>query len=167
MIISDICTNAVRYCRPEDTLSTAASVMWNCDCGAVPVVNEMGRLVGVITDRDLCIAVAKYKRHASEFPVSEVMSGKRVSCKPTDSVKDALRIMRETQLRRLPVLDEKGVVRGMVSVNDILQALPGVPTKAAREALTREAMLTLMAISQHRNRRQKTSGKGGSLATSS
>jgi len=163
MIISDICSNAVRYCRPEDTLSTAAAVMWSCDCGAVPVVNERGRLVGVVTDRDICIALARFKRYACETLVSEVMAGQRASCKPGESVKEALRIMRETRLRRLPVVDENGVLRGIVSVNDILRAIRNLPMKAAREALTQEAMMTLMAISQHQKPRQKRAARTGSL----
>jgi CBS domain-containing protein len=160
MNISDICTSAVRYCRPEDSVSLAASLMWDGDCGAVPVVNEAGRLVGVITDRDICIAVATCRRYASEIPVREVMSGKVVSCKPEDSVKEALRIMRDEQLRRLPVLDGKGILRGIVTVNDIILAAKDVPMKAAREALTQDVMLTLMAISQHRKPREKKAATG-------
>ncbi len=164
MIISDICTNAVRYCRPEDNLATAASVMWSCDCGAVPVVDGMSRLVGVVTDRDVCIALARFKQHAWEVPVCEVMAGQRASCKPGDSAKEALRIMRENQLRRLPVVDEKGALRGIVSVNDIVRAVRALPVKSAREALTQDAMMTLMAISQHRKPRQKRAAKSGNLA---
>ena len=163
MVISDICTSAVRYCRPEDNLSTAASVMWSCDCGAVPVVDKMARLVGVVTDRDVCIALARYKMHAWEVPVCEVMAGQRASCKPGDSVKEALRIMRENQLRRLPVVDDRGALRGIVSVNDIVRAVRALPVKATRESLTQEAMMTLMAISQHRKPRQKRAAKSGGL----
>jgi CBS domain-containing protein len=166
MIISDICTKAVRYCRPQDSLSLAASLMWDCDCGAVPVVDEAGKLVGIITDRDICIAVATSRQYAADIPVSEVMSGKVVSCKPGDSVKEALRTMRDVQLRRLPVLDEKGILRGIVSVNDIMLAVRDIPMKAAREALTQEVMMTLMAISQHRKPREKKAAGAGTLTPS-
>lgn len=150
MNISDVCTKGVKSCNAQDNLATAAGIMWECDCGAVPVLSDAGKLIGVVTDRDICIAVATRRRLAAEIPVSEVMSGKVVSCRFGDSVKEALRIMREAQIRRLPVLDEKGSLQGIVSVNDILLAVRELPAKAAKEALLQDVMVTLMAISQHR-----------------
>lgn len=149
MNIIDICTKAVRFCRPQDNVAAAASVMWECDCGAIPVLDDAGKLIGVITDRDICIAVATRKQYAHDIPVSEVMSGMVISCKTGDPVKEALRLMREAKIRRLPVLDDKGMLRGIVSVNDIILAAHDVKVKAVKEALLQEIMLTLMAISQH------------------
>lgn len=151
MNISDICTRGVKNCYPGTDLATAAAIMWECDCGAVPVLDDVGKLVGMITDRDICIAVATRRRLASEIPVQEVMSGSVVSCRIGDSVKEALRIMREARIRRLPILDEKGVLKGIVSVNDIILAVQNLTVKSAKEALLQEIMVTLMAISQHRS----------------
>ncbi|MBI3856789.1 MAG: CBS domain-containing protein, partial [Planctomycetes bacterium] len=123
MNISEICTRGVKSCRPQDDLAAAAAIMWERDCGAVPVLDEAGKLVGVITDRDICIAVATRKRLASEIPVVEVMSGKAVACRTGDSIQEALRLMREARIRRLPILDEKGALKGIVSVNDIILAV--------------------------------------------
>jgi len=151
MIISELCTRGVKSCLPEDNLATAAGIMWECDCGAVPVLSREGRLVGVITDRDICIAVGTRKTVASDIPVSEVMSGKVVSCRARDGAKDALRVMRDAQIRRLPVLDEKGSLKGIISVNDIIRAVLGMAEGQMKAAFLQEIMLTLMAISQHRS----------------
>ncbi len=153
MIISELCTRGVKSCRPNDNLATAASIMWEGDCGAVPVVNEAGKLVGVITDRDICIAVGTRRNLAADIPVRDVMSGKVVSCSTGDNVKDALQVMRNAQIRRLPVLDENGSLKGIVSVNDIIRAVQNLSSKAAKEALLQEVILTLMAISQHHSSR--------------
>ena|SRR5579863_3447086 len=149
MIISEICTRGARFCGPRDPLAAAAEIMWDCDCGAVPVLDESGRLRGVITDRDICIAVATRKRLASEIPVEEVMSGNVTSCTLETPVAETLRLMREARLRRIPVLDERGALKGMVTVGDIIRAVRDLRPSAGREALLQEIMLTLMAISQH------------------
>jgi CBS domain-containing protein len=149
MNISDICKPGVKTCGPKDTLAAAAGIMWQEGCGAVPVVDENGRLVGIVTERDICVAVATRRRLASEIAVDQVMSGSLVSCRLEDPVKDALRLMREAQVRRLPVLGEGGTLIGTVSVKDILLAVREFPCKTSREALQQEIILTLMAISQH------------------
>ena len=128
--------------------ATAAAIMWNHDSGSVPVLEPDGKLVGIVTDRDICIAVATRRRLASEIPVNEVMSGRVVACKFGDSVKEALRKMREAQIRRIPILDEAGRLKGIVSVADIIQAVRELKAQAPREALMQEIILTLMAISQ-------------------
>jgi CBS domain-containing protein len=150
MNIADICTKNVRTCHPESDIAAAAVIMWETDCGAVPVLDDGGKLVGVVTDRDISIAVATRKNLAAETPVKDVMSGKVATCGIGDSVQGALKIMREAQIRRLPVLDENGKLRGMVSVNDIILAIRETKTKAVKEALLQEVTLTLMAISQNR-----------------
>lgn len=149
MNISEVRIEGVRFCRPSDTLTAAAGVIWHHDCGAVPVLDEADRLAGVVTDRDIAIAVATRGREASETTVGEVMSGTVVSCRYRDSVREVLRIMRDAQVRRLPVLDERGALTGMVSVRDIIRAVRELPAKALREGLLQEIILTLMAISQH------------------
>jgi CBS-domain-containing membrane protein len=149
MNISDVCIEGVWFCRPNDPLATAAGVMWHHNCGAVPVLDEADRLVGVVTDRDLAIAMATRGWQASQTSVGEVMSGSTVSCRYRDSVREVLRIMRDTQLRRLPVLDERGALTGMVSVKDIIRSVQELPAKATREGLLQEVILTLMSISQH------------------
>jgi CBS domain-containing protein len=150
MKVMDVCTRKVKVCRPDSDLAAAAQIMWDFDCGAVPVLDARDRLIGVITDRDICIAVATRKRLASEIPVKEIMSGTVVSCRLGDTLKEALRIMREAQIRRLPVLDEEGNLKGILAANDLILAIRDSKNKAEREALLPEVMMTLMSISQHR-----------------
>lgn len=150
MNISDICTLGVRSCRPDDGLATAADIMWHHDFGSVPVVDAEEKLVGVVTDRDVCIAMATRRRQAADLPIGEVMSGQVVSCRLEDPVREALQLMRESRLRRLPVVDAQGRLKGIVSVKDIVRAARAMNATPAREALFGEIALTLMAISQHR-----------------
>lgn len=113
-------------------------IMWQRDCGVVPVVNEQKRVVGVITDRDICIAVSMQNRLASQIQVSEVISGKVKSCKPDDGLEQALKTMRRRQLRRLPVTTKDGVLVGIVSIGDLLKAGKGKDFKKKLFAALRE-----------------------------
>jgi len=153
MNIADLCTRDLRSCRPETNLAEVVSILWERDCGAVPVLDGNGRFVGVITDRDVCVAVGTRGRLASEIAVKDVMSGKVACCRLGDSAKEALRIMREAQIRRLPVLDENGILQGMVTVGDIIRAIRDSKAKKGQDALLQEVILTLMAISQRHSPR--------------
>ena len=120
MKVRDMMTKDVYSCWPETTLATAAQIMWAKDCGALPVVGEDDCVVGVITDRDISIAVAMTPRGAAEITVGEVMSKPVCVCSPEDHVKDALNWMATAQVRRLPVIDQSGVVQGILSLSDIM-----------------------------------------------
>ena len=120
MIVEDLMTREVEACRPADSLADAAGVMWRRDCGAVPVV-EGGAVAGIITDRDICMALATRRAYASEVSVGEVMSREVVSCTPEDDAEEALEVMRQRQLRRLPVVDGHGQLVGILSVADVLR----------------------------------------------
>src|SRR5215213_4306396 len=108
MKVQDIMTADVEACGPESDLAEAAAIMWRKDCGSVPVVDAGRRIVGMITDRDICMAVCTRNKLATEMKVSEVISGKVYACAPTDKVGDALETMQSSQLRRLPVVDADG-----------------------------------------------------------
>ena len=112
-------TDAVRACSPDDPLHRAAQLMWDGDCGAVPVVDEAGRLCGIITDRDICMAAYTQGLPLSSIHVADVMSRHVHSCSPEDTLERAIGIMAEAEVRRLPVVGEKGSLRGIVSLADI------------------------------------------------
>lgn len=120
MLVENVMTRDVETCRPEDNLSAAASVMWRKDCGVVPVVDEEGRVVGMITDRDICMALATRPQTASEVPVADVMSRDVRSCNAVDDIRDALETIGRERLRRLPVVDSDGRLAGVLSVSDIV-----------------------------------------------
>src|SRR6185436_18249211 len=117
MTIKDVMTAPARTCRASDTLDTAAEIMWQADCGCVPVC-EGERVVGIITDRDICMAAHFEKRPLANCQVAGVMSTTLQSCRPGDSLQKAADIMSEHQLRRLPVIDAEGRLVGIVSIND-------------------------------------------------
>jgi CBS domain-containing protein len=121
MIVEDLMTREVGACRVGESLADAASVMWQRDCGAVPVVGEDGGVVGMLTDRDVCMALATRRAYASDVRVEEVMSRDVVSCTPEDDAEEALELMRRRQLRRLPVVDSQGHLAGILSVADVLR----------------------------------------------
>lgn len=121
MRVDQIMTRTVQTCRQSDRLDAAARIMWEHDCGCVPVVAEgdgAGRVVGMITDRDVCMAAWTQGQPLAAIPVSTAMAREVRSCRASDSVADALRIMEHDQLRRLPVVDNDGRVVGILSLTD-------------------------------------------------
>ena len=84
MKVRDVMTSDVRTCRPETNLADAVRHMWDGDCGALPVVNDEGRVTGMITDRDICIAVATRGRSADRIAVREVTQGHAYTCLAED-----------------------------------------------------------------------------------
>ena len=147
MIVNDIYTPVARSCGRETNLAEAMSLMWEFDIGALAVVNEENKLVGVVTDRDIAVAVATRNRLASELRVGDVMSGKICTCTREDNLKKVLETMRREQLRRLPVVDADGYLRGMITINDIVRVAQSSKGSKLGGATYEEVMLTLMAIS--------------------
>lgn len=125
MNVGDIMTRAVRRCGLEESMDRAARLMWEGDCGVLPVVDEGGRVVGVLTDRDICMAAYTSGRPLTQIPVSVAASRKVVSVRESDSVDRAEELMREHRVRRLPVLDRDGRLAGVVSLNDLARELRG------------------------------------------
>jgi CBS-domain-containing membrane protein len=147
MNVKDVCIPLSCPCRRETSLAEAANLMWERDIGALPVLDDEGVLVGVVTDRDIAMAVAKRHRLASDLQVGEVMSGKTSSCSQEDGLGTVLDTMRREQLRRLPVLDKKGRLQGMITINDIIRAVQATKGLKLHGGISEQVMLTLMAIS--------------------
>jgi CBS domain-containing protein len=120
MRVQEIMTSDVASCRPDSSLAFAAGEMWNGDCGTIPVVNAEGRVVAMITDRDICMAAATKHRTLDRISVLEVVSQPVISCLPEDDVRAALEKMKTRQVRRLPVVDQDGHLKGILSMNDIV-----------------------------------------------
>jgi CBS domain-containing protein len=120
MKVQELMSKRVAVCKPSDPLSVAGRLMWECDCGAIPVVDEAsGRPVGMITDRDICMSVCMQNQPPSEILVSAAMSRELHSCSPTADIYEAERIMRARQVRRLPVIGPEGRIVGILSLADI------------------------------------------------
>jgi CBS domain-containing protein len=120
MNVREMMTKDVRCCWPDSSLAAAAQIMWAMDCGALPVLGDDDHLVGMITDRDISIAVAMAQRRPSEIKVGDVMSKPVFTCRPEDPIKVALNFMASAQVRRLPVIDQSGTLQGILSLSDIM-----------------------------------------------
>ena len=148
MKVQDIMTADVETCGPESDLAAAASIMWRKDCGSVPIVDAERKIVGMITDRDICMAVATRNRLASEMKISEVISGRVYACAPDDEIRRALETMQSAQLRRLPVVEADGTLRGILSINDVV--LNSRRGRSKKHVAHRDVMETLKALGEHR-----------------
>jgi len=129
MKIRDIMTPEPRTCTLEMALAAAAGLMWDTDCGILPVV-EQGALVGVVTDRDICIALATRNARAATMKVGEVAGRTVWTCGPDEDLHAALAVMERHRVRRLPVVDAGGALVGVISINDLLLAAgPSAPVR--------------------------------------
>lgn len=120
MRVRDVMTKQVRFCRPDTTLDKAVHLMLESDCGFLPVVGEGGNVIGVVTDRDLCIALGTRNRRASELTVWDVMPVKLFTCTADDDIHSVLTTMRMSRIRRLPVIDREGAPIGILSIDDLI-----------------------------------------------
>lgn len=145
MRVQDIMTKRVATCDPQTNAAAAAEIMWNNDIGILPVVADGGRVVGLVTDRDLFIALGTRNQRASELPVAEVMRTGMSVCSPNDDIQMALKTMAQQQLHRLPVVDEADMLQGILSINDVAR-------KAGADGLSKEDVAqTMKAICTHQS----------------
>jgi CBS domain-containing protein len=117
--LKDVMATNVRTCFTSDSLATAAQLMWNHDCGCVPVLNEQGLVVGMLTDRDICMAAFFRGVPIGEIKVSTVMSRQLFACTSDDDLSAAEGITRDKKVRRLPVFNKEGRLVGLLSLSDI------------------------------------------------
>jgi CBS domain-containing protein len=123
MRVQDVMNRAVASCRSGMNLASVTALMWEHNCGQLPVVDEDGKVTAVITDRDICIALGTRDRRASELSVSDVINRAAVVCRADDHLRSALKIMAVEQVRRLPVVNHEGALVGILSLDDVtLQA---------------------------------------------
>jgi CBS domain-containing protein len=120
MKVEDVMTKDVQSCSPETDLAAAAMLMWEHDCGTLPIVDDSNQVVGMITDRDICMAAATKHQDIAGLNVGEVTTGQVYSCTPEQDVRDALQTFHRARVRRLPVVDDKGNLQGILSMNDIV-----------------------------------------------
>jgi len=115
----------------EANLGTATELMWRGNCGFLPVVDGERKVCGVITDRDICVALGTRNQTAGQVLVEEVVQRKVYACNPEDDIHVALQTMREGYVRRLPVVDSSGNLAGVISMDDLL--FRAEPNRAGRE----------------------------------
>jgi len=145
MKVEQVMSQPARTCSLNASVSEAGSLMLEGRCGVLPVLSLRGVLVGVVTDRDLCLATAVRRRSATQVAVHEAMSTKLATCGPGDDLKSALETMATAGVHRLPVIDGEGHLKGILSIDDIV--LDGVGGDGVSEA---DIVETLRRISAHR-----------------
>jgi CBS domain-containing protein len=122
MIVKDIMKKGVATCTPDSDLAAVIDTMRHRDCGFLPVVDSHGIVVGVITDRDICLAGGTKHRALARVSAKETMSHPVFSCFPDENVKVVLATMAKHRVRRLPVLNKTGHLEGVLSIDDVVQA---------------------------------------------
>jgi CBS domain-containing protein len=117
--VHDAMRTRVYTCAPSDTLARAAQLMWEKDLGCLPVCGPGRKVVAMLTDRDISMAAFMQWKHLAEASVESAMSKGARTCSPDDDLGRAEDIMRESQVRRLPVVDDQGVLVGLLSLGDV------------------------------------------------
>ena len=120
MKVKDVMTQSAVCCGEETNVGRAVELLWARNCGILPVTGIDGKVRGVVTDRDICIAMGTRNRLPGDVCVSEIMSSNVVSCKANDDIHEALSTMAEKKVRRLPVLNNDGFPVGILSMDDII-----------------------------------------------
>ena len=146
MQLNEVMNQPVIVCPATATLDEAARLMWEQDCGIIPVVADDGRLIGVVTDRDICMSAYTQGRALSDIPVTTAMARSVVAGQAGDPIESAEQLMQDNQIRRLPVVDGEGRPVGMVSLNDLARLV----AQARRAAADRDLVQTLAAICKPR-----------------
>ena len=146
MKVKDVMTPNVEAIWLTESLADAARLMWENDCGVLPIIKDGRKVIGVITDRDICMATAMRDGNPSGISVEEVMTGQVYTVKPEDNIVQALQTMQEHKIRRLPVVSSEGELEGILSINDVV-----LNAKPSKEASIRYAdvVRTYQAICEH------------------
>lgn len=148
MHVEKLMTHPAITCRDTDDLATIAGLMWNHDCGVIVVVdNDGGHVVGMVTDRDICMAAYTQGKQLDAIPVMTAMATPVATCRPQDNLAVAEELMRSRQIRRVAVVDEAGRPVGVLSLNDL--ARDAVSRK--KTGVEHDVVQTLAAVCEHRS----------------
>ncbi len=120
MKVRDVMSPSAVCCKPGTNVGAAVELLWSHNCGMLPVVGNDNKLIGIVTDRDISIAMGTRNRLPGDVTVGEIATTQVFTCKPDDEIHEALGTMAEKQVRRLPVVDSEGVPRGILSMDDII-----------------------------------------------
>lgn len=146
----DCMTRDVVTCRPETDMERAAHLMWTHDCGVLPVLGERDRVVGLVTDRDLVMGAYTRGRPLAQLHVEDSMSREVAACRPSDTLEDAIRTLGRERVRRLPVIDEQGLLQGILSMNDAVRHVAASPESPVRARLAAALLESWASICSQR-----------------
>ena len=149
MKVKDVMTPDAKACWITESLADAARAMWENDCGILPIIKDGRKVVGLITDRDICMATAMHARNPSSISVEEVMTGEVYAAAPDEEIHQALATMQEHKVRRLPVVDPEGELKGILSMNDIVLKAKEPGGKKVPQLAYADVVKTYKAICAH------------------
>jgi CBS domain-containing protein len=140
MKVKELMSTDVKSCTPETDLATVARMMWDGDCGIIPVVDGQRHITGVITDRDICIAAATRSLDPAQIRAGDAMTRNVTTCLEDDDPRSALQALKEHRVRRLPVVNRQDRLVGVLSLNDLVRRAEcrqgiGVPGEEFLETL--------------------------------
>lgn len=150
MKVQDIMTRDVKSCGPDTNLAAATEILWRNNCGTLPVLDSAGRLTGIVTDRDICIALGTRNLPASDLAVRDLALKSVFTCGPNDEVHKPLKTMQEHQIRRTPVVGEDGKLVGILCLDDIMLHAEKTDSKKTAGISYEDAVNTMKAICQRR-----------------
>ncbi len=151
MKVSELMTRDVKTCGEHDFLNVAAKIMWDNDCGFVPVLGGNSRVVGILTDRDICMAAYTQGEPLHRLRAAGAMAQTVVSCTPEDDLATAEKLMKDNKVHRLPVCDSSGNIAGVLSLSDIArEAERERQSGRSKQVRSSEIAETLGAICQPR-----------------
>lgn len=149
MRVQDAMTRNPAACAPGTNLAAAAELMWKNDCGSLPVVDDSGKAIGIVTDRDMLIALGTRNGRPSEMTVAEVMTSPVFTCRPSDPIDTALAKMNARKIRRLAVATEDGKLAGMLTMNDVVRHADRKPAGRDAAVAYDDVMTALKGICDH------------------
>ena len=149
MKVRDIMRREARVCSLETTLAEVGRVMAEVGCGVLPVLGGDRKVVGMITDRDVCLALAEMDRKPSEVRVQDIVSGELYTCREDDHIAEAMETMRIFGVRRLPVLDEGQQIEGILSLDDVILQARALGSEGFEGPFYSDIARTLKGICSH------------------
>ncbi|HTS75215.1 MAG TPA: CBS domain-containing protein [Bryobacteraceae bacterium] len=147
MQVHEVMTTNISSCSPETNAAAAAEVMWTNNTSYLPIVENGGNVVGIVTDRDLFIALGTQNRRASDMTVGEIMQRHVACCSPDDDLRRTLTAMANENAQRLLVVDGSGHLLGALTVNDLLNR--------TNDTFNDDVIRTLRAISQDQSQTRR------------
>jgi CBS domain-containing protein len=154
MRVANLMSTNVRSVAADQPLSAAVELMWECDCGVVPVrAPDTDRVVGMITDRDICIATWSRAAAPAALLVRDAMSSALHCCSPNDPLAVAESVMRTHKVRRLPVVDAEQRLVGILSLADIARGIRAPQYRTDPDLAADQFALTVSLICEERRAR--------------
>lgn len=157
-------TASLKYCDPDTRLRKAARMMKQRNCGALPVITKEKKVVGIITDRDICLSMAeKHGKSPAKLKVSEIMPGRVFTVNHNDDASFALHEMRTKQVSRLPVVDENGKLAGMLTLHHLINNIPAKDVNVILKNTADESIIkTMRSVAGAYEKNGTSKGKRGS-----